>query len=105
MIEVVLFIFHVCGFVAVLAPLLVLSKKSSSQAVWTEFFNSGWDSYGTSTLVGLIANVIPMLGADAAAHMSGLSAMGRTMRVLRQHLLTYVQQRNCKMPRTPFHAQ
>ena len=70
--EVLLLVFHVCGFVAVLVPMLVLSKKSSSKVVWTEFFDSGWGSFGTSTLVGIIANVIPLLGADAAAHMSGM---------------------------------
>lgn len=69
--EVLLLIFHVCGFVAVLVSMLVLSEKSSSRVVWTEFFDSGWGSYGTSTLVGIIANVIPLLGADAVAHMSG----------------------------------
>ncbi|KAK3710108.1 hypothetical protein LTR37_010539 [Vermiconidia calcicola] len=70
MMEVLLLIFHVCGFFCVLIPLLILSKRSPSDKVWTEFFDSGWGSYGTSTLVGIIANVIPFLGADAAAHMS-----------------------------------
>jgi hypothetical protein len=50
--EVLLLIFHVCGFIGVLVPLLVLSKKSPSHEVWTTFFNSGWNSQGTSTLVG-----------------------------------------------------
>ena len=66
MMEVLLLIFHVCGFFCVLIPLLILSKRSPSDKVWTEFFDSGWGSYGTSTLVGIIANVIPFLGADAA---------------------------------------
>ena len=68
--EVLLLIFHVCGFLCVLVPLLVLSKKAPSEVVWTSFFDSGWGSYGTSTLVGIIANVIPLLGADAAGKLS-----------------------------------
>ena len=64
--EILLLVFHVCGFFCVLIPLLVLSNKAPSSKVWTSFFDSGWGSYGTSTLVGIIANVIPLLGADAA---------------------------------------
>lgn len=98
--EVLMLIFHVCGFVAVLIAMLVLSEKSSSQAVWTEFFDSGWGSYGTSTLVGIIANVIPLLGADAAAHMSGMS---RIEVIVRGQMLTSYKQRSSKMPRTACH--
>lgn len=50
--EVLLLVFHVAGFFGVLVPLLVFSEKSSSKEVWTQFFNSGWNSDGTSTLVG-----------------------------------------------------
>jgi amino acid transporter len=64
--EVLLLIFHVCGFFCVLVPLLVLSKKSPSSEVWTGFFDSGWGSQGLSTLVGSLGPVLPLLGADAA---------------------------------------
>ena len=49
--------------------MLVLSKKAPSDVVWTSFFDSGWGSNGTATLVGIIANVIPLLGADAAGEL------------------------------------
>ena len=68
--EVLMLVFHLAGFFCVLVPLLVLSDRAPSSVVWTEFFDSGWGSYGTSALVGIIAGIIPLAGADAAAHMS-----------------------------------
>ncbi|KAK5171856.1 uncharacterized protein LTR77_003492 [Saxophila tyrrhenica] len=68
--EVLFLIFHICGFFCVLIPLLVLGKKSPSKEVWTMFFDGGWDNQGVSTLVGILFGVIPLLGADAAAHMA-----------------------------------
>ncbi|KAF2719257.1 amino acid transporter [Polychaeton citri CBS 116435] len=69
-IEVALLVFHTIGFFCVLIPLLVLGDKATHKQVWGTFFDSGWGSYGTSSLVGILAGVIPLLGADAAAHMS-----------------------------------
>ncbi|KAK3632377.1 hypothetical protein LTR56_016391 [Elasticomyces elasticus] len=39
-------------------------------AVWTSFNDPGWGSQGLSTLIGIVASVAPLLGADAAAHMA-----------------------------------
>ena len=60
-VEVALVVFHICGFFCVLIPLLVTAKISPSEQVWTTFFDSGWGSYGTSTLVGIIASVSPSI--------------------------------------------
>ena len=73
--EVLLLVFHVCGFFCVLIPLLVLSHRSPSRQVWTEFFDSGWGSDGVSSLVGIIAGVIPLLGADAAGEYQKAGAL------------------------------
>lgn len=50
--EILLLVFHICGFFGIFVTLLVLGDKSPSDEVWTQFFNSGWNSDGTSTLVG-----------------------------------------------------
>lgn len=51
-------------------PLWVLSPRESSKVVWTSFFDPGWNNQGLSSLVGIVASVAPLLGADAAAHMA-----------------------------------
>jgi amino acid transporter len=64
-------VLHISGFVAIMAVLGALSPKSTAQFVFTEFTNSsGWKSDGVSWLVGLLSTVYPMLGYDAAAHVS-----------------------------------
>ena len=64
-------VLHVIGFLAILIVLGVLSPKNEADFVFTEFVNrSGWSSDGVSWLVGLLSTVYPMLGYDAAAHVS-----------------------------------
>lgn len=61
---------HVFGFFGIMVPLWVLSPTASSKEVWTTFFDPGWGNQGLSSLVGIVASVAPLLGADAAAHMA-----------------------------------
>jgi choline transport protein len=62
---IVLFI-HICGFFCILIPLWVLAEKAPSRQVWTTFYDPGWGNQGLSCLIGIVASVAPLLGADAA---------------------------------------
>ena len=71
MVEGLVLIIHVLGFFAVLIPLWVLAPRNSPQEVFTEFLNlGGWSSTGLSFMVGLLAPVYTLIGADSAVHMS-----------------------------------
>lgn len=59
-------ILHVAGWFCIVIPLWVLAEKAPSQEVWTTFFDPGWGNQGLSCLIGIIASVAPLLGADAA---------------------------------------
>jgi len=57
---------HIAGFFCIIIPLLVLSEKASSKEVWTTFYDPGWGNQGLSCLIGIVASVSPLLGADAS---------------------------------------
>jgi choline transport protein len=59
-------VLHVAGFFCILIPLWVLSEKASTHEVWTTFYDPGWGNQGLSCLVGIVASVAPLLGADAS---------------------------------------
>ena len=59
-------VIHIVGFFCILIPLWVTSKLTTSHEVWTTFYDPGWGNQGLSTLVGIVASVAPLLGADAA---------------------------------------
>lgn len=61
---------HVCAFVGILVTLWVLAPRGDYRSVFTTFTNGGWDSVGGSALVGITSGILPLLGADAAVHMS-----------------------------------
>ncbi|KAK7981393.1 hypothetical protein PG988_003631 [Apiospora saccharicola] len=62
---------HILGFIAVLATLWVLAPRAPASQVFTTFNDGGgWGSVGTSTMVGITAAFLPLVGADAAVHMS-----------------------------------
>lgn len=65
-IEGTVMVLHLVGFLAILLPVWILSDKSTSAEVWTSFNDPGWDSIGLSSLIGIVASVAPLLGADAA---------------------------------------
>ncbi|KAK3066800.1 hypothetical protein LTR53_016701 [Teratosphaeriaceae sp. CCFEE 6253] len=70
LLEYVVLVIHIVGFFCILIPLWVLAPKTPSHQVWTSFNDPGWGNQGLSCLIGITASVAPLLGADAAAHMS-----------------------------------
>ncbi|KAF5716472.1 choline permease [Fusarium globosum] len=71
LIEATVLVIHIFAFFGILVTLWVLSPRADATAVFTEFTDGGgWGSIGGSALVGILAGVLPLLGADAAVHMS-----------------------------------
>ncbi|KKY37784.1 putative gaba-specific permease [Diaporthe ampelina] len=62
---------HFLAFIGILATLWAMSPHISGATVFTQFNDGGgWNSLGVSTLAGITSGILPLLGADAAAHMS-----------------------------------
>jgi choline transport protein len=62
---------HLVGLVVIMIVLGVMSEKNTSSFVFLEVTNSsGWSNDGVSWLVGLLSTVYPLLGYDAACHLS-----------------------------------
>lgn len=71
LIESIVLVVHVFGFFAVLVVLWVTGPVADSHTTFTTFNDyGGWNNIGLATLSGLVAVVLPLLGADAAVHMS-----------------------------------
>jgi amino acid transporter len=71
LIEGIVLVVHIFGFFAILVTLWVMGPKGDPYTTFTTFNDYGmWNSYGLATLSGLVAVVLPLLGADAAVHMS-----------------------------------
>ena len=71
MVEGMVLIIHIVGFFAVLIPLWILAPRNPAQEVFTEFLNlGGWSTTGVSFMVGLLAPIYTLIGADSAVHMS-----------------------------------
>ncbi|KAI1121349.1 amino acid/polyamine transporter I [Nemania abortiva] len=69
--EGLILLIHVLGFIAILITLVYLSPHSSAEDVFFRSLNEGnWPSQGLSYLVGFIGNVATFVGADAAVHMA-----------------------------------
>jgi choline transport protein len=76
LVEAILLFIHVAGFFAILIPLWTLGPRSNAKEVFTTFNNGGgWNSDGTSALVGLLTAVISLTGSDSAAHMCMLFSL------------------------------
>jgi len=70
LVEAILLFIHIAGFFAILIPLWTLAPRANPKVVFTTFNNGGgWNSEGTSALVGLLTAVISLTGSDSAAHM------------------------------------
>ncbi|KAK5988393.1 Choline transport-like protein [Cladobotryum mycophilum] len=64
-------IIHILGFFAIVIPLVTLGPHADSASVFTVFNNGGhWPTQGLSFMVGMLGNVFPFMGADAAFHLS-----------------------------------
>ncbi|KAI3392041.1 hypothetical protein diail_6315 [Diaporthe ilicicola] len=69
-IETGLLAIHFLAFIGIIATLWAMSPISDA-SVFTQFNDGGgWNSLGVSTLAGITSGILPLLGADAAAHMS-----------------------------------
>ncbi|TWU77416.1 hypothetical protein ED733_006469 [Metarhizium rileyi] len=80
LVEGTILVIHIFGLFCILVPLWVLSPRTSSREVWATFHDRGWGSAGLSSLVGIIASVLPLLGADASVHMAEeVQDAGRTL--------------------------
>lgn len=80
MIEGVILIVHICAFIGIVVSLWVLAPIGDASEVFTVFTDGGWDSIGGSALVGITSGILPLLGADAAVHMSEeLRDAGKTL--------------------------
>lgn len=71
LLEGIVLVIHICAFVAFLITLWVLAPISDAKTVFTQFNDGGgWGNLGVSTLVGITGSTLPLIGADAAVHMS-----------------------------------
>ncbi|KIY02245.1 uncharacterized protein Z520_02383 [Fonsecaea multimorphosa CBS 102226] len=71
LVEGIILVLHVAGFVAILVPLWIMAPRTPSSEVWTSFTDgNGWGSIGVACLVGMITNAGALVGGDAAAHMA-----------------------------------
>ena len=70
LVEAILLLIHIAGFFGILIPLWTLAPRANAKDVFTTFNNGGgWNSEGTSALVGILTAVISLTGSDSAAHM------------------------------------
>lgn len=67
MVEGLLLILHVLGLFAIIIVLWVLAPTANAKDVFTQFTNAGgWNSNGTSFMVGLLTPIISLIGFDCA---------------------------------------
>lgn len=69
--EGIVLVVQVVGFICIITPLWVLSPKAPASEVFGFFQNSGgWSSIGAACFVGSITATASFAGSDAAVHMS-----------------------------------
>lgn len=70
--EVFILVFHLAGFVAILATLWAMTPEyTPSRDVWAKSRNEGeWPTQGLSYCVGFLGNVATFVGADASVHLA-----------------------------------
>lgn len=69
--ETFILVFHLAGFIAIMAVLWTYSPHSSASFVFTTSLNEGgWPTQGLSYCVGFLGNVATFVGADASVHMA-----------------------------------
>ena len=73
-------VFHLAGFVAIMAVLWVFSPHGTVSSVFATSLNEGgWPTQGLSYCVGFLGNVATFVGADASVHMAEESERTLTM--------------------------
>lgn len=82
MIEAIILVIHIFAFFGILVSLWVLAPVNASpKQVFTQFSDGGgWQSLGGSALIGITSGIYPLIGGDAAVHMSEeLRDAGKTL--------------------------
>lgn len=70
-IEIGTVVFHVSGFIAILAVLWACGPHKPAEFVFTTSLNEGgWPTQGLSYCVGFMGNVATFVGADASVHLA-----------------------------------
>lgn len=71
LVEGIVLVIHVFAFIGIIVAFWVVSPMADAQTVFTKFSDFGdWGNLGGSSLIGMNAAILPLLGADAAVHMS-----------------------------------
>lgn len=82
LIEAIILVIHIFAFFGILVTLWVLAPvNTSAKQVFTQFNDGGdWRSLGGSALIGITSGIYPLIGGDAAVHMSEeLRDAGKTL--------------------------
>ena len=73
-------ILHVCGFFAIIIPMVYLGDHNPASEVFGQFANDGgFPTQGLAFMVGMIGNMFAFTGVDAAVHVSCLADHGRSL--------------------------
>jgi amino acid transporter len=95
LVEGIMLVIHVCGFFAIILPLWILGPRANASDVFTTFTNGGgWNSVGTSTLVGMLTTVIALTGSDSAVHMCMFSLVFYWRKLIPVRLIPYRSRRD-----------
>lgn len=69
--EIFIIVFHLAGFVAILAVLWAYAPHGSAHFVFATSLNEGgWSTQGLSYCIGFLGNVATFVGADASVHLA-----------------------------------
>ena len=104
MVEALILILHIVGLFAIIIPLWVMAPRASAKDVFTQFNNDGgWNSLGSSTLVGFSGTITAMIGYDCAVHMCTYPSHNMYDRnIRRRQLIVAEQPKKSGMPAKPF---
>ena len=80
-------------------PLWVLSPTAPSKEIWTTFFDPGWGNQGLSSLIGIVASVAPLLGADAAGECHSTTCFVYWLTCFKAHMAEELQDAAYTLPR------
>lgn len=69
--EGILLVVHIFAWIGIIVTLWVLAPMAEAKTVFTTFEDKGgWGNIGVSTIIGITSSLLPLIGADAAVHMS-----------------------------------
>ena len=94
-------VFHVVFFVAILATLCTLSKRSTPGYVFTTLHSDAdWDNPGVAFSIGMLATAYPISSFDGVLHMSkSHSAIIASISILIQFLVEETKEPRERVPK------